>query len=184
MNSDIDVIKSSPIDNFQMMKYLGPTTKIIKYSDLKNYNTIEQLLPLPLDFVIILIEQEKNNGHWVCVSRINNEIEFFDSYNNYPDTQLKWTPLHLRELLNQKDTYLSDLLDKTNKKVYYNEIQYQSNKDDIATCGRHVIFRLMKLKEGLDLDDYQRYIKSLKDKYNTTYDIIVSKFISNINPKN
>lgn len=180
----IKSIEASPIDNFQISKYLGNDTKIIKYSELINYNSIEELLPKDLDYVVILIESSYNEGHWVCVARINNTIEFFDPYNVYPDEELKWVVKSLRKELGVDEPLLSDLFDKTIKEVFYNEVKFQSYKNEINTCGRHVINRLIKLKEGMDLNEYQDWMKKIKDRYNISYDEIVSKLISDVNESN
>ena len=48
---------------------------IIKYSDLANYNSIQQLLPRNKSWKIILIENKMNSGHWTLLLRYNNIIE-------------------------------------------------------------------------------------------------------------
>lgn len=62
---------------------LGPKAydHIIKYSELQNYKSIEQLLKGPKNFMIILIEIDKiNSGHWISLLRNHNTIEVFNSY--------------------------------------------------------------------------------------------------------
>ena len=49
---------------------------MVKFGDLENYKDIYELLPLWEDFRIILIEQKLNSGHWVCITRINNDFVF------------------------------------------------------------------------------------------------------------
>ena len=50
-------------------KYLGESCKIIKYGDLDNYSSLEELLPNDTDFVVILLETKKNTGHWTALLR-------------------------------------------------------------------------------------------------------------------
>ena len=50
--------------------------KVVKFSDLENYNDIYQLLPEWEDYRIILIEQKPRMGHWVCLTRRNDIFIF------------------------------------------------------------------------------------------------------------
>ena len=57
-----------PMSNEDLEKYLAVKPEdIIKYIELSNYNTIQQLLPKEDDFKIILIEEKQNFGHFVSV---------------------------------------------------------------------------------------------------------------------
>ena len=44
---------------------LGHDTKIIKYSELAQFTDLDQLLPNPKDYCIILYEDSVDHGHWV-----------------------------------------------------------------------------------------------------------------------
>ena len=50
--------------------------KIIKYSELSEYSTVQDLLPKLLDYVVILYEDTINSGHWVGLLRYENLYEF------------------------------------------------------------------------------------------------------------
>ena len=109
-----------------------PKVRLIEYPQLKNYNSITELLPNKKDAVIILVQiKNKHNGHWICITRFNNVIYLFDSLAYRPDKNLLWTPKHLRKSLGQDIPYLSYLLNDalTKKyKVYFNEYKYQQQK--------------------------------------------------------
>jgi predicted SprT family Zn-dependent metalloprotease len=71
----------TPMSNEDLEKYLAIKPEdIIKYSELSNYKTIQQLLPKDNDFRIILIEEKKNFGHFVSVQRQGKVITYYNSY--------------------------------------------------------------------------------------------------------
>ena len=43
-----------PLSDDDLRRVLGEDLKIIKYSDLDNYNDLDELLPNPVDYCIIL----------------------------------------------------------------------------------------------------------------------------------
>ena len=58
-----------PLTDSDIETYLGKKVNIINFSELKNYNHIDELLPDDKSYVIILIEQDKNTGHWIALMR-------------------------------------------------------------------------------------------------------------------
>jgi hypothetical protein len=172
----LEEIVETPMDDSQIRSYL-PGIRIIKYSELDGKNSIEDVLTKDRDHFILLIEDSPNKGHWVCMSRYGNTVEFFDSLAGKPDSQLSWTPMSMRKKLGQGKKILTDLLMETPMKVVYNPIKYQEESSDINTCGRHCIFRIKNMLEGKNLDDYYKLMKNLKDNTNKSYDEIVSMFI-------
>jgi len=172
----LEEIVESPMDDSQIKSYL-PNIRILKYSELNDANKIEDILTKDNDYFILLIEDSPNKGHWVCMSRYGNTIEFFDSLAGKPDSQLNWTPMDMRKKLGQGKKILTDLLMETPKKVVYNPVKYQEESTDINTCGRHCIFRIKNMLEGKNLDDYYKLMKQLKENTGKSYDELVSMFI-------
>lgn len=172
----LEEIVETPMDDSQIKSYL-PGVRILKYSELDDKNTIEDVLTKDNDYVILLIEDSPNKGHWVCMCRYGNTIEFFDSLAGKPDSQLSWTPMSMRKKLGQGKKILTDLLMETPKKVVYNPVKYQEESSDINTCGRHCIFRIKNMLEGKNLDDYYKLMKHMKENTGKSYDEIVSMFI-------
>ena len=79
--NDIQKRIETPMSNEDLEKYLAfKPEDIIKYSELSNYHTIQQLLPKEDDFKIILIEEKQNFGHFVSVQRQGKVITYFNSY--------------------------------------------------------------------------------------------------------
>ena len=174
----VQAIERYPLSDDDVRKVLGKGCKIIRYGDLDQYQTLEQLLPKPIDYVVLLYESRRDRGHWVCVLRYTDVFEYVDSYGVYPDKQLLWTPVKLRHLLDQEEPYLTVLFNRTNNDVIYNTIEYQKMTDDVATCGSHVCHRVYRmLYDNMDLHHYYKYMKAIKDKSGYSYDRIVAMWI-------
>jgi len=179
------IIKYALSDD-EIKKYI-PNTKIVKYSDLKKYNNIRDLLPSNKSTALILYEHAPNIGHWTAIMRYLNKkgidtIEFFDSLadDGRPDSELKWLSNQENQLLGQNIPYLTNLLNISKIPVIYNKFKFQSehNKKDgknINTCGRHCVLRIKSLLDcDYDLQDYYKFMKSIKKDSDNTYDQIVS----------
>ena len=169
-----------PISDEDIKAYL-PDAKIIVYEDLEKYNDIDELLPKEKDFVIILYEWKKNNGHWTCLLKYDDTLEFFDPLGNTDKHILGWVPFKMRKLLGEDEHYLTDLLDKAKSKykVVVNKMKIQS--EEANTCGRHVIARIIAfLADNEDLPEYQKMLKQIRKKFNNklNYDEIISQIIT------
>jgi len=180
-NPEIAEIASDPMGDDDIKKYF-PNAKILKYSELKNYTNINQLLPRPKTFFFLLYERSPNVGHWVLVSRYKDNgidtIEFFCSYGSKIDEPLTWTPIGMRVQLGADKPYLSILLDKSGLKTIYNPVQYQSKKSNIATCGAYDTLRAGELiKHNTTLDEFNDMLSEVKKATGLNYDEIVSNLV-------
>jgi len=136
-------------------------TKIILYPELANYKNINDVLE-PYGSAVILYLSDKNYGHWVCLIKHPDRIEFFDSYAMKPDTEFYFIKEKERKKYNYHGRpYLTELLYNSKIPIEYNHQPLQSESDDIATCGRHVAIRI--LFKDLLLDDYLKIIKGVRD---------------------
>jgi hypothetical protein len=181
MDKHIESIIEKPLDDSEIKSYLGEKTKIYTYPELKKFKNIEDLLPLPFDYCIILYLDNPNEGHWVSLLRYDPYIEFFCSYGTEPDGSLKWIDDKKRKELNCEIPYLTNMLNKTKKNVIYNPIKYQddsNNKFEINTCGRHCSYRVLQAINNKTLEDYYDFIKNIKNKTGDSYDEIVSRLIT------
>lgn len=179
---------SSPLGDDDIKKFL-PDAKIIKYSELKNYDSITDLLPNNKSYVIILYENEPNSGHWTAIMRYKKDdeeyIEFFDSLadDGKPDSELKWIPKEQNIKLGQGKKLLTEKLKKGNIPVIYNKLKFQSegNQKDghnINTCGKHCVFRIINLLDkDMSLSDYIEFMEGVKKDSGNTYDQIVSHLV-------
>lgn len=178
-DKETDEIIETPLGDDDIRYYL-PNAKIMKYSDLKKYNNIEDLLKHNKDFVVLLVEDSPNKGHWISVLRYDPYIEYFDSYGGKVDEPLNWISKNQRIKLNQDKKLLSNLFNKTKMKVIYNPIDYQEDNmnKDINTCGRHTIFRIKNLLDcNRSLGDYYNLMGGIKKKSGNSYDEIISHLI-------
>ena len=83
--------------------------------------------------------------------------------------------------LGQDKKLLTNLLNGSNKKVIYNNVDYQQKKGDVSTCGRHCIFRILNLiKYKRNLPNYYNKMKDIKKQTKLNFDEIVTAYINKI----
>ena len=171
----MSLIKYCPMDDQDITHYL-PNARLMTYNELSEIQNITDLLPKHKSYVIILYPVKSvTDGHWVCLTRYRRIIEYFDSYGKKPDDPLSWGKY--------RDTphYLSKLLGKTNLRVVYNTIEFQSKRDyNISTCGSYSVFRILTMIEmDADLEKNNLILKTLKEvNEDKSYDDIVVEFIN------
>ena len=87
----MDVIKliNKALSDEDIGTVLGADTKIIRYSELRHIDDLDDLLTKEIDCCIILYEDRPDRGHWTALSRYNGIYEHFDSYGNKPDMPLE-----------------------------------------------------------------------------------------------
>ena len=178
-NQQLEQIIEEPLGDDDIRFYF-PNANIMKYSELKKFNSIDDILPNDKDYAFLLYEDSPNKGHWVCISRNNGEYEFFDSYGGAPDSPLKWNDKQTNNMLGQGMKTLSNLFDKTKDNVIYNPVKYQEESSDVNTCGRHCVFRIKNIKDGKNLNQYYNLMKKLKENTGKNYDEIVASFVKKV----
>lgn len=174
-------IKLKPMGDYDIKKYL-PNTKIIINGDINKYNNIDKILPRNPDCAILLFRNSHNKGHWVLLSKYNNNIEYFDPYGYDISHPIHWIDEDKKRELNEYD-HLTDLLNQSNYNVIVSKYAYQNRHNlDIATCGRWCILRALTiLNKLLPLKDFQEILKTLKKRSKLSYDVIVSDLINYTN---
>lgn len=137
--------------------------KVITYTDLADYKNLDDLFRYNGrigDSVVICFLTRANYGHWICLFKNADGINFFDSYGLKPDDELDW---HLNEYFREeaKENYphLTWLLYHSGLPINYNQYKFQSKDKGVATCGRWCIVRLSVKK--LNSDQYRDYICKL-----------------------
>lgn len=170
----------TPLSDDDVDKYFeGYKTEILKYSALENFNTIDELMPKPFDYKIILIETKQNQGHWVLLMKRNDTIEYFNSYGVNADIQKNSLNKMMNRMLGQKEDFVTRLIRNSKKKYVINNIPFQNKNPEIATCGRWCIIRILTAeKTGMDLTDFTRYILNNCDKMKISPDMLVCMFIN------
>ena len=100
-----------PLSDAKVREALGDDVKILKYSELKNYVTIDELLPAVNSFFICLLEEELNSGHWVCCLRLGDGLFYFNSYGIKFDLDINVIPMCIRRILGEDKREFSRLFD-------------------------------------------------------------------------
>ena len=178
-NPVVEDVITDPMDDKDIRHYY-PKAPILKYSDLANYSTIEQLLPEDKSMVFLLYQHSFNNGHWVLLTRYApNTFEFFCSYGSAIDEPLTWTREDQRQALGEGQPYLTMMLKKWRGKIAVNRKQFQQKGHSVATCGAYCVMRTACLKnDNMNLVDFQHYLESLKRETGLSYDELVANFVS------
>jgi hypothetical protein len=181
IKNDLKKVKLEPMSDKTIEKYI-PNAEIIEYRDLKNYNSLNDLLPNNKDFVIILY-RHGTGAHWLNSMRHNDIFEIFCSYGSKPDEYYyNWATPEENKGFGQNEPYLTKLINNTPNEVVYNPIKYQSESNNISSCGRHCLNRIFHmLNHNNNLNDYYDYMKRKSKEYNKTYDELVSVIINALN---
>ena len=118
----MDVIKliNKALSDDDIGTILGADAKIIRYSELRHIDDLDDPLTHDMDYCIILYEDRPDRGHWTALSKYNGIYEHFDSYGNRPDNSLEWVNMKMRRKLNMATPYLTNLL--KDKQYSYNTV--------------------------------------------------------------
>jgi hypothetical protein len=166
-----------PLDDKEIKRFV-PNARIITYNELKNYSSLNSLIPEG-GTIFLLYQNSPNSGHWCVLKRKNNTVYFFDSYGGEPDTQLNYISKEENQALGIVAPYLTQLFDKSDIPIFYNTYPYQNEKTEISTCGRHGIFFVLNNDEyNRDLKEYNKIMRYLKKTLKCSYDDIVTGFIN------
>jgi len=155
----------------EIINYLDGKIRVIIYTDLGKYKSINELL-YPYDGCIILYKTSNDFGHWTLLLRNRWGIEFFDPYGVPIDDQIKFIIDNYREIKNQLYPHLTALiLNSGYKYIISNKVQLQKKSVSIQTCGRWCIFRyinrfsdlrsFIKLFDGYELGKKDKIVTEL-----------------------
>jgi len=172
---------TEPLTDADLERYFGSGvhSEVIKYSELAKYNTIDELLPKPFDFRILLMEQETNSGHWVLIMKYGNTIENFNSYGIDIDKQKGMLNRAMNKVLGQEKNYLSKLVARSPYKYVVNKHPFQKSGNDYNTCGRWVALRIITAKDmNMSLKDFTSMIEQATRQMRINGDALVSLWIS------
>lgn len=138
------------LSDSEISNLLEGKVNILTYPDLHKYNTIDELLGR-YERCIILFCYKPNYGHWTTLFiGGDGKLHFFNSYGDldkkydgYPDSFLKLIDKKYRRESKQDFTYLSTLMLRSNYELEYNDYEFQKLDDNIKTCGRWCVLRLL-----------------------------------------
>jgi len=172
LNYNENLKKMFGTDDFIELFGSSIESKIMKYSELKKYDNILDLLTFKGDYRIILIENSYNVGHWVVLAR-NNALIFFDPYGKKTDSELKWISKSQNEDLQQYPNTIRDLMETSKIKKYYSKTKYQKVGNGINTCGRWASIAVLFLAiKGLTLIKMKQALDHIKKETHKPFDII------------
>ncbi len=163
----------SNVDITRLVNY--PYLKIIQYKTLYEYKTLNQLLPQPKSILAILINTApQQGGHWVILTRSNNNLMYFDSYGKAVDDELKF--VQDKVLLHEDEPYLKHLIINSGMNLSQNKIKFQKYGNNINTCGKYAIFVSNMFLQGYNLSQIQNILKSKKKGTSESYDDIITDY--------
>ena len=178
MNMNIVKLLNTQLDGQQMIKLTK--CPIIKYPQFNDMTHIDEAFtknnhedtssgPLCLAVIIYFEIEDVNSGHWCCMIKNNNQIEFFDPYGLKQDDEFNYMTMHKRKELNEQFKPLSKLLQQSGYKIIHNpykiqkfEFPYMGQTIRPQTCGRHSVLRLINRKLTLEQHILDTYIKNHK----------------------
>lgn len=141
-------VKAHPLTDSEIRQILGSNISILTNRDLTSKRHIDDIFDNEGRCILLYTPYDPMSGHWTCLLRKADHIEFFDSYGEPPDTE---------EDLGSQPPLLTQLLKQSGMPVFFNKHPFQSDKSDVATCGRHVVCRLLYFP--FSLDKYANIIK-------------------------
>ncbi|NBU34255.1 hypothetical protein EBZ38_12940 [bacterium] len=146
--SDLQRIKQYALSNTDIEKILGKT-KIFTYPELDDFANWEDAFDDDGRAVFLFLTEDNTTGHWIGLIRNDTTIEYFDPYGEPPEGDKKWLSKQKLRRLDQDQPLLTRFLRSTGMKVYYNQHAFQQDRNDINTCGRWVVARLLLRKKTL-----------------------------------
>ena len=181
---DINESIQIPLTDAHIMKYGVAKNDIIVYSELGDEYDIEGLLTDDNPYKIVLIEYKKNVGHWILIMKYvlkgKKTLEYFNPFGLLPSKADFVDDDALNDQLDQEHLFLNKLFYKEESEddfddLIYNKVKFQSREDDVNTCGRHCLMRLICMKDfNMDLADYIKFMKKFAKKLDASYDEIVT----------
>jgi len=165
-NYIIDQIKTNALTFPQLKDLVGPnkakTVRWLLYDELYKFNNLNQLMDLGAAVILLQIETPNlpKVGHFIVLLDHGNHYEHFDSYGLTMDQELKIT----------QERHLTRLFKNTRKPIKDNLKRLQTLRQDINTCGRWVVARL--LLRNMELDPFLKLIEYFRVNYDDLISIM------------
>lgn len=190
---EIRKIMYTPTSKNELLHLLDNKVNIVLYNEISNYKTLDELL-LPFYCCLILYPNfgQTDVGHWCCLfcNSDGTYLEFFDSYGAYIDNKIK-------EYDDQVDDHFDDgpfhtprkiepvlldlILASRFKRIHYNDIPYQNNQVDTATCGLWCLIRLKN--KHVDENTFKKIFLDIPTAKNVDPDLVISKIVYDLYPE-
>lgn len=141
-------VKSYALSNSDIKQIL-PNVKIFTYPDLNNVLNIDELFRPDengIDTAIMLyLTVSENIGHWIGLIKKGSTIEMYDPYGSSPERLKDTLNVSNPRLLQKQPKHLLRKIAKQSGYVLKHnpKIVQPIMNTDVATCGRHIIMRLL-----------------------------------------
>lgn len=130
-------------------KLLGSGIKITTYPDLEKMHSIDQLFDKWGRAILFIPQQNEQQGHWTALIKRGKTVEFFDPYGEPPEAQKDNLDEMQLEKMRMNEPLLAEILTNNPYKIIYNKVQLQKLSNDVQTCGRHCVARLLYYKQPI-----------------------------------
>lgn len=163
-NEMIQKLKSNALNFDQLRNLAGPEAsekcRWIEYDDILKYKSLYDLMNLGACVILLEIESRIASpvGHFIILLDHGSHYEHFDSYGLTMDEERAFTQEH----------HLTNIFKNSRKPIVDNTRKLQAFREDINTCGRWVVTRL--LLRDMELQPFLR----LLDYFHINYDNLVA----------
>lgn len=154
---DTKQVVSYALSDTDIKQMLGDDISLITYPMLEEMDDIDECFDRKGRCIVLFLRDSPTSGHWTCMIRRPDCIEFFDPYGEKPEKSKDGLSRSRLEALDMEQPFLTTLLKKKGMPVYYNTHAFQKLRNDVATCGRHCVVRLAY--KNLPLEKYAAMIK-------------------------
>jgi hypothetical protein len=178
MNKTLKNLKKYSLSGSDILECLNNQTLILTYNMLMKYNDIDEILK-PFNNFVLLYKSSDDYGHFTCIMRYNNNLEFFCPYGIPLDEQQNYINNNINEKYYQNTYKLSKLFLDSPYDIIINKKKLQKMNLNNACCGRYVVLRL--LFNNLNL---QSFLELMKKEGNFTEDDKAVFFTEYLNNKN
>jgi hypothetical protein len=159
-------VKANPLSDSDLRDLLGGSITIMTNRELPKVNSVDDIFDSEGRAILLYTPDSPTSGHWVALMRRPDSIYFWDPYGEKPD---------IPEDLGGQAPVLTALLKASGVPVFYNRHQYQTQRDDVATCGRWCAARLHY--KDLSEAEFQKVIKKFKGSGDDFVAALVYNFI-------
>ncbi len=163
-NIIIQSVKGNALSFPQLKSLVGPRQaarcKWLLYDQLAPFRSIEELMDLGACVILLQIESASRSpvGHFILLLDHGTHYEHFDSYGLTMDEELKIT----------QEKHLTRIFGLGRKPIVDNSKKLQTFRQDVNTCGRWVVARL--LLRQLELKEFLKLVEH----FHVLYDDLVS----------
>jgi hypothetical protein len=168
-------IREYALSNDDINEILGTDTKVFTYPKFFEFEHIDEAFDREGRCVFLFLTENEHTGHWLCMFKRPEGIEYFDSYGDKPDAQRDWLSEEKLIELGEPTARLTELLRNSGQRVYYNTFQYQVERSDISSCGRWCASRLL-CKDMTNLQFYNFVKEGMKEMGTNSKDDFIGVF--------